>query len=555
MEEEKVRHLLADPASLSDAGLLKQLADAARDQNARAVLSSSKELQEYTWPDTLALEAVVEACRLFGNLCYESGAGRSLVITSGIIPVMLTSLRKQSTTELRASRICLVLPSFIQNFVADNSVGIEKVAELLDLLASHTQHQDDAEKLSSYIDLLGLLAEEEEGMVAFSEPVLASCVSMYKLLGEDTDLLNLLVRIAENEKLAPHLINLHTQVAANLTSTCQPTTEIVLKVDVEEKSARELNSELLVILLSQTNGKDLDTGFARDWLASESSLLASTALLVLGNLCTSDEATQALVTEDLLDQCTRLLQRDDQDDRLLHALLGCLRNFCVNPKVRELLAIRGLHSRLLEMSARHQGNTASLLKIVCILRLSVHSSSEVAAEVGDHNSFVANLVNILTGDRSTTSFSAALGQLTVESARLFSSLITATKSRELAGNLLDLGVVPILLSLLSSPHPVLVNQGVLPLCLASSFHPAHPKLCEAMNSSTFDRLANVLDNASMPGEIKENVIKLLITLSQDPAVTAYMKASTTLEPSLMWHGLKCADPEVDKIRETIFPDL
>ena len=82
--------------------------------------------------------------------------------------------------------------------------------------------------------------------------------------------------------------------------------------DVEEKSACELNSELLVILLSQTNGKDLDTGFVRDWLASESSLLASTALLILGNLCTSDEATQALVTEDLLDQCTRLLQRDDQ---------------------------------------------------------------------------------------------------------------------------------------------------------------------------------------------------------------------------------------------------
>jgi len=548
--------LLADPAGLRDAGLLRQLADAARDQNARAVLTSSKELQEYLWPDTLELEAVVEACRLFGNLCYESGAGRSLVINSRIIPVMLTSLRKQSSTELLASRICLVLPSFIQNFVADNPAGIEKVAELLDLLAAHTQHQDDPDKLSSYVDLLGLLAEEEEGMVAFSAPVLASCVSMYKLLGDDTDLLNLLVRIAEQDKLAPQLTSLHTQVVANLTNSCHQSSgsEIVLKEDVEEKSACELNSELLVILLSQTNGKDLDTGFVRDWLASESSLLASTALLILGNLCTSDEATQALVTEDLLDQCTRLLQRDDQDDRLLHGLLGCLRNFCVNPKVREQLATRGLHSRLLELSARHLGNTASLLKIVCILRLLVQSSSEVAGEVGGHNSFVANLVNILTGDRSTTSFSAALGQLTVESARLFSSLITATKSRELSGKLLELGVVPVLLSLLSSPHPVLVNQGVLPLCLASSFHPAHPKLCEAMNSLTFDRLATVLDNAAMPGEIKENVIKLLLSLSQDPAVTAYMKASTTLEPSLVWHGLKCADPEVDKIRKTIFPD-
>ena len=56
-------------------------------------------------------------------------------------------------------------------------------------------------------------------------------------------------------------------------------------------------------------------------------------------------------------------------------------------------------ARLLELSARHLGNTASLLKIVCILRLLVQSSSEVAGEVGGHNSFVANLVNILTGDR------------------------------------------------------------------------------------------------------------------------------------------------------------
>ena len=38
--------------------------------------------------------------RLFGNLCYESGAGRSLVITSGIIPVMLTSLRNRVAKNL-----------------------------------------------------------------------------------------------------------------------------------------------------------------------------------------------------------------------------------------------------------------------------------------------------------------------------------------------------------------------------------------------------------------------------------------------------------------------
>ena len=59
--------------------------------------------------------------------------------------------------------------------------------------------------------------------------------------------------------------------------------------------------------------------------------------------------------------------------------------------------------------------------------------------------------------------------------------------------ILDKNGLPHLLSLLSSPHLVMLNQSVLPLCLLYTLDPLPDQVCTEVTPEVVNKIVNILD--------------------------------------------------------------
>jgi len=635
---------------LTDHAVIRTLADAARSHEIRESILRSGMLRCVEW-GAMSEQLIIEVCRLLGNLCYNNPQGRQFVVESRLLKQIDTSLGQLPKLAAH-SKLFLVVPAFLQNFSIDNGHEVGQISDLLYTITTMLNQlmttEPERVTYKPLEDLLLTIGEEETGLQLFNGVVLEAAVHMLRLSGNDPskDLVSLLTTLCEADEKAQALVRLelHLLLIDRLSRHCYSNQQ-----NDEEKSTEELCCELLAMATSSaiSSPHHIDSAFIWHWLSSIDSrrleslklttsdldtvtpssaiLLASTGLIVLGNLCTSDANIDHLLMQSSASLPVGQLSRVDQllnlltavsavipppptmspwseiavyhanTAKLRHSLLGCLRNCCVNTKLREELLESGLHRQLLKMAAAVDailltaaeavaaaaaeaaakeaassvGGTAGdnqsasnavsvtpteraglLVKIVAVLRLLVQNSSAASKVVADDTVFIQLLVATGNGgsaSSTSSSFSAALGQLNVETGRLFSSLITQA-GLCVGPHLVGAGCLPYLVSLLGARHPVLVNQAVLPLCLlvvgntelrsnnsvqsvdderenasnsiSSVSGTPNPTtsttrhmLLECLSSpSVLDKLAGVLDADNLPDPIKQNTVKLLESL-------------------------------------------
>jgi len=279
--------------------------------------------------------------------------------------------------------------------------------------------------------------------------------------------------------------------------------------DIDEdcdKSVKDVCAELAVMVTASAQLQDISIPLLTSWMKRDPTL-SSTAFIILGNLCNSDAQTEAVVTPELLKNVIQQMT-DSTQKPVLHALLGCLRNFAVNSKSRDLLINHLVGTRLLMMS-KHINDDALMLKLVSILRLLALSNETVARSIGDDGEFIKRLIEM---GQVTNHFSTVLGQLNVETGRLFSTVIVKSQNPGIMRSIVDRSGLPHLLSLLSSPHLVMLNQAVLPLCLIYTLDPLPEVVTTSMTSDVLKKILDILNN-TQPQDgyimVHENVLKLI----------------------------------------------
>ena len=367
----------------------------------------------------------------------------------------------------------------------------------------------------------------------------------YTVSGVDPDFLVLFTTLAEQESVSKPLLlfDLHLALIDNVNRNTYKDDE----KDEEEdgKPSRELALELLVVLLSHASLEQLDPALFLPWLESNDLLLVSMGYLILGNFATSDTNINTLISGHVIDLFFNNLNLENE--RVHHSLLGCLRNCCINVKTREILLGRHLVSKMVDMAGKSI-STGIMLKIVAILRLLSQNNEDVSTKIGTDSVFVGKVVSI---GRNGTEFSSTLGQLNVEAARLFSSLITSSKSEVVSSTLVEAGVLPFILSLLSSGHPIMLNQAILPLCILSMYSPLQPNLVLSLPPEIFDKISNLIENQIVPNEIKFNALNLLENLGnhKNEQVLKNMRESD------LKRCIAVFKEELEKIRETVTREM
>ncbi|XP_023349578.1 uncharacterized protein LOC111718268 [Eurytemora carolleeae] len=149
MKESEFKELdLKNPKSL------KTLADYARDETARKLILSSNILSTADWSTNPCSNSLVELCRLFGNLCFNSPAGRQLVDQTNLLSTIFNAVEQQNL-KMTESRLFAVVPGLLQNYCIDNpSKNISSIQPLLDQLATQLLLVQDLEMIKPFQDFL-----------------------------------------------------------------------------------------------------------------------------------------------------------------------------------------------------------------------------------------------------------------------------------------------------------------------------------------------------------------------------------------------------------------
>jgi len=493
---------------LLDPAFIRDLANSARELENREKLLDDNKMKTAIWPNELSAELMIEICRLFGNLCFNNPKGRELVKSLGLLATLGTAVDKISQQDFLNTKLILVLPAFLQNFIIDNTENMHLISPTLHSTTKILANTEQVDNTGSLEDLLVVLSDGDQGALLFDSQLVATAANIIKASGADVnvDLISAMITLTEDDDKSRLFFEakLHTVLQRNLDMDMYSDE----KDEETGKSDRDLMAELFVMILGTAQIQDVDLPSLVSWLKRDKILCAS-AFLILGNLCTSDENAELIATPEFIDSAIETLSIRDKSVR--HALLGCLRNCSVNPKSRDLLINKDLGNHLIKLS-ENLDDPAHTYKLVAILRLLSLCSEAVARRVGENGDFIHKLVQMGSIENQ---FSTALGQLNVETGRLFSTVIVKTQNPSIMRTILDKNGLPHLLSLLSSPHLVMLNQSVLPLCLLFTLDPLPDQVFSEVTPEVVNKIVNILDiKKPVDGYrmVHENVLKLFTVM-------------------------------------------
>jgi hypothetical protein len=457
---------------------------------------------------------LVELCRLFGNLCYNSDAGRSLVLSLGLLEKILAAMKSLPPgLDLPSSRLVSVVPAFLQNFCISNPGGLSAASDLALYLAGQLRECADLEQLGPFLEFLVSVDEVEGGrtLLLQKDPVCLFIVHWIALTGkaesweqQDPDFLGLISELADNQQTASVLVahSLNTilvdLIEENCSIRCDPE-------DEDKARGTKWACDLLTLLLSHVESSAVEPLLSRlcMWLDSSWPCQVSSAALILGNFCTSEASCQQL-----LQACPGLLEQlagrlsSDQERPVLHAVAGCLRNLAVCRPLRSRLAdvqIDQLAAQLFLSKNAHNCDFTLAFKLLGLLRLLTIENAALCCRLGAWP-------ELLEGLAALSDTAGLQGHLTLEISRLLSCLVRYSKSADVSAAVVTRGGLPSLAALLASPHLQLQNEALVALAVLTGSRPPASRLVEQLRPDQLTlQLAEILAaNSTAPEEVKWN---------------------------------------------------
>jgi len=496
--------------------LVKALADVARTETGRQKILDTNLLVNICsvkWScDTTSL-LVVELCRLGGNLCFDSPLGRETVSQAGLLGKL-----SEVVPGVQDDKLWAVLPSFLHNYCADNFQCLNTVQQIAEVMAEHFADNDEAMDsidatgechsqvdeagMENYASFLGGLSDHEGKHDFFKMiPVIRSII---KLLSSSTSeetissILDLLQELFEDEEVGnAYVENDLVNILLKNINTWPP--ELVAS-SLDLLALLSSHSSILPKILNPTS--TLHTEVTTWFTTQPSPHHTATAALIYGNYCTTDENCLHLLSTTIPPVLVTLLS-PSSPHKLLHAIIGCLRNLSVCQQAREQLIGLFLPEAscqlLLHLSSGSDHTVTP--KLLSTLRLVTQGDEQSCKRIGRDGELLKGLVKIAQ--------ISIVPALNIETTRLLSSIVRYAKDSAVVENVVDNDITPLLLGLLNSPHPQLINEMLVALNLAAAHRPPNAKLVEQIDAEFLAaKLADILEMENCPKEIKCNAVTL-----------------------------------------------
>jgi len=502
--------------------VLQVLANIARTQPGREGILDIDILPLVTsqnWVNQSPGPLCTQICRLGGNLCYDSPEGRRAVVDTNI----MTKLEGILPGVSNDSDSWVVLPTFVHNFCADNPPGLDIVMNIVDIIAeqvssgNYTSPEDLYQSYSNFI--CGLSGTEGNLKVLRRSKIIKAMLHIFEH-SVDTEvkemLLELLQELCEDETLSKGLLD-------------EGLLRVFLSVGFLSKSYLDLLSLVSShpsCLPLMTGGDSSLGGELAGWLgpspAPPSPHHTAAAALIFGNYATSDAACSHLVTHTSVPASLVTHMVPESPPEVLHAVVGCLRNLSVCPAARDLLLGLFLHRACVQLLLQPPGSGSSHMvtpKLLATLRLVSQGSQEVSQELGADSRLLKRLAEL-------GAVSVVPG-LAIEVARLACSIVRYAGNSSTVSNVIDAQLVKVVLPLLNSSHPQLINEVLVCINLVCAPRPPHPSLVENTDFQFLvSKIKDILENQDIPQEMKINALTLTKSLLEwnFTAVTDTIKA-------------------------------
>jgi len=514
--------------------LLEALADIARTEEGREAVMVAELLQTLlnrAETDFAGEEMALQACRLGGNLCFDSPQGRRLVEEAGLLRLLTIAVPHLPSPP---GKLWQVLPAFLHNYCADSPACLSSVIDLVhaaalhysNLQATETDQDESGIAVEAWSSFLSGLTEHEGKLVLFCKPVvLASLLHMLKL--------------TRDHEVCQALVDLLQDLADDETFSCQALELglidlILARIGSGQEDLETACLDLLALLSSHPEALEqmlLPSSplppLLSSWLSSGQPQHVATAALVYGNFCTNDDNCGIVAATSVPATLVTLLH-PESDAKVLHAVTGCLRNLAVCRAARESLCSLFLPQAVVELLL-HLASTSNHTvtpKLVAALRLVTQGEKAACKQLGQRQDLLACLVSI-------SQFSL-VPALAIETARLIASIVRhAEDAATLAFCIQQQGCLPLISSLLNSPHPQLINEAVVVLVLACSSSPKDPSLSALDIAFLSSRLAATLSLPTCPPEIKSNIVRLVSSLvNWEEDVVAVLRGDGELKTAI-----------------------
>jgi len=501
------------PTDLALYQLVKALADVARNQLGREKILDSSLVQEICsapWSQDHTL--VVELCRLGGNLCFDCPLGRETVTQAGLLGKLADLV--QSLPEDSHSKVWTVLPAFLHNYCADNLQCLNTVQQIADVTAKHFAkitdesmedecHEVNEAALESYASFLAGLSDHE-GKISFFLllPLAKSIICILsKSTSEETisSILELLQELFEDEFIGNVYAEINMVNILLVKMNIWPSELVTSALDL--LALLSSHSSILPKILNPTS--PLHSAVTAWFNNQPSPHHTATAALIYGNFCTTDASCLQLLSTTIPPVLVTLLS-PSSPHKLLHAVIGCLRNLSVCQAAREQLIglfLPEASCQLLVHLSSESDHTVTP-KLLSTLRLVTQGDQGCCTKIGRDMVLVQGIVKIAQ--------ISIVPALNIEATRLLSSFIRYSKDSIVVENALAADATPLLLGLLNSPHPQLINEMLVALNLAAANRPPCAKLVEQIDSEFLaSKVVDIILMDNCPKEIKCNAVTLV----------------------------------------------
>jgi len=511
---------LLNSSSTVPAEVIKALADLARNALGREkILDTALVQQVSVIPWSCDHSLVVELCRLGGNLCYDCPLGREAVSQTGVLDRLADTVKNLDNDS--QSRVWSVLPAFLHNYCADNLQCLNLVENLARVAAEHFSRSDEAmdsfnssnvnsegggvneQALESYASFLAGLTEHEGKVLLFSTDIFVQSIltilntsSSVETLGTTLELLQ---DIFEDESLSN--VYVEQNVVALLLSKMDSWPSDVATSSLDLFALLSSHASVLPKILHPSS--PLHTAVTEWFTTQPSTHHTATAALIYGNFCTTDDSCLQLLSTTIPPVLVTLLS-PSSPQKLLHAVIGCLRNLSVCLAAREQLLglfLPEASCQLLVHLSLGSDHTVTP-KVLSTLRLVTQGDQTSCARIGMDTSLIGDIIKIAGN--------SLIPALNIEATRLLSSVIRYSKSTAVVENAINADVTPLLLGLLNSPHPQLLNEVLVALNLAAANRPPSAKLVEQLDCEFLgSKIVDIIKMESCPKEIKSNAVTLV----------------------------------------------
>jgi len=481
-------------------------------------------------------------CRLGGNLCFDNPSGRSCVLLSGILD-KLANVIEENLNHLSSSKLWQVLPSFLHNYCHENKGCLQSIKSIFLLSAKQFSclevSDENLDIVENYINFLSGILQHEGKQDLFEEQQVSVClIYLFEKFDYESaalPLVEIFQELFENEKLCKLYIDqkILDLVIKRSDGICKITDEE--GEPSKDEFSEEVSTQCLdVLALISSHSSVLAeiqsdlTSIMTQWMTSPpTDHHLATAGIICGNICTSDSACLQLLTTNIP---ALLLSHVhiNSSAKVLHAVVGCLRNLAVCSSARDQLSELGLvesASKMLVSLSQGKDHTVTP-KLMSTLRLVTQGKESASLQLGNNDSLVEGVIKI--GDYSLV---PGLG---IEAARLMSSIIRYSKDASVASRAVRFRATKMMISLLNSPHSQLINETLVALCLMSAKTPPEPEIVEQIDPEFIvTKISEILDmdETKCPKEVKYNAITLASNILKwdISSITEQMKQSNLIE--------------------------